>query len=216
MIVSTILLSTAYLPPISWLSALIRAENILIEAHETYPKQTYRNRCRIATSAGELNLTVPVNKVYGNHTITSDINIDNSTNWKRLHWRSISTAYNKSPYFLFYRDMFEPIFNTEHYKLLDLNHELLTTIIQILRLEKANIKYTDTYEANPLYPDMRSSFHPKANRDLNISVQNNRYIQVFEESIGFLPDLSCIDLLFNLGPEALTYLNKTTHLYKPE
>lgn len=203
-----IIISTAYLPPISWLSAVILSENILIEAHETYPKQTYRNRCKIATSTGELNLTVPVKKINGNHTITSDIKIDNATNWKRLHWRSITTSYNKTPYFLYYRDLFESVFAREHISLLELNKELLSIILKILKIDTVQINYTETYDAIPAFADMRNCFHPKESNFMYRSLRENRYIQVFEESVGFLPDLSCIDLIFNLGPEANSYLKE--------
>ena len=105
-----ILLSTAYFPSISWIAVALQSVRVEIEIHETYLKQTYRNRCNIATASGILSLTVPVKRVNGNHTKTADIQIDNSEKWQNLHWKSIITAYNKSPYFLFYRDLFEPVF----------------------------------------------------------------------------------------------------------
>lgn len=93
------------------MAVAFHASNIIIEKHETYPKQTFRNRCHIATSAGMQAITVPVKRINGNHTKTGDILIDNSKNWQIQHWRSIETAYNKSPYFLFHRDWIEPLYN---------------------------------------------------------------------------------------------------------
>ncbi len=205
---SPILLSTAYLPPISWMASAIQSESISIEIHETYPKQTYRNRCNIATASGIIALTVPVKKTNGNHTKTADILIDYSTNWQQLHWRSVVTAYNKSPYFLYYRDLLEPIFAKKHQSLVELNHELISLLFTILGCNSKKLVYTGEYFHQVEMADLRNTFHPKLNRADHNPVEMPRYIQVFEEKLGFIPDLSMIDLLFNLGPEALDYLRK--------
>jgi hypothetical protein len=200
-----ILLSIAYLPPISWMAIAIQSGKIELEVHETYPKQTFRNRCTIATASGILSLTVPVNRINGNHTKTSDVHIDNSKNWQMLHWRSIITAYSKSPYFLYYRDLLEPLFFKKYELLVDLNRELLYTILKALKINSIEILYTTEYAMKPYFHDLRNSFHPKyPHRGVTCILP--RYMQVFEEFHGFLPDISIIDLLFNLGPDALPYL----------
>ena len=203
-----VLLSTAYFPPVSWMAAAVQSGSITIENHETYPKQTFRNRCNIATSSGVLSLTVPVNRVNGNHTKTCDIRIDNSVNWQMLHWRSIVTAYNKSPYFLYYRDIVEPIFLKKQESLIDLNTEVLKSILHALKIKNIDILHTDQYETKPDLYDLRNSFHPKLNQRQEITYNLPRYIQAFEEKYGFVADLSIIDLLFNLGPDTLPYLAK--------
>jgi len=201
-----VLLSTAYLPPISWMALAMQSGNIRIEIHETYPKQTFRNRCRIATSSGILGLTVPVNRTNGNHTITRDIGIDNSKGWQLLHWRSIITAYNKTPYFLFYRDLFEPLYLKKQERLIDFNRELFTVLLKGLQARNVDLYFTDQYEISPDSIDMRNCFHPRLSPRQGITLGLPRYIQAFESNHGFIPDLSIIDLLFNLGPDALPYL----------
>lgn len=201
-----ILLSTAYFPPVSWMAAAVQSERIGIEIHETYPKQTFRNRCNIATSSGILSLTVPVNRINGNHTKTCDIRIDNSKNWQLQHWRSIVTAYNKSPYFLYYRDVLEPLFFKEQELLIDLNRELLNILLKTLQIKTIEPFYTEQYHINPEYYDLRNSFHPRLNPYKGITIEFPRYMQAFEENHGFIADLSILDLLFNLGPDALSYL----------
>ncbi len=202
----TILLSTAYLPPISWMALAAQSDEVRIESCETYPKQTYRNRCNIAVSSGVLSLTVPVKKVNGNHTITRDTAIDNSGNWQSLHWRSIITAYSKSPYFLFYRDIFEPLFENKYHSLLEFNHNLLLVLFKAMQIKNKELIYTKDYEFAPLSTDLRNSIHPKIKLQHQLVPHLPRYIQTFEEIHGFIPDLSVIDLLFNLGPESLDYL----------
>ncbi len=202
-----VLLSTAYIPPISWMAVALQSESIVLEIHETYPKQTFRNRCNIATSSGILSLTVPVKRINGNHTRTCDIQIDNSKNWQLMHWRSIITAYNKSPYFLYYRDLLEPVFYRKHELLVDLNLELLNILLKALGIKSMEIQNTDNFLLKPDLYDLRNSFHPKY-PDTAITSELPRYIQSFEENHGYISDLSIIDLVFNLGPEALSYLEK--------
>ncbi len=203
----SVLLSTAYLPPISWMAVAIQAENINIEIQETYLKQTFRNRCNIATSAGILPLSVPVMKVNGNHTKTVDITIDNSKNWQQLHWRSIVTAYNKSPYFLFYRDLFEPVYRRNFELLVELNSEILNKLSMALNIKNIDMNFTTEYQYIPHCIDLRLSFNPKKTPYQSISGDLPRYIQAFEVNHGYTPDLSIIDLIFNVGPDALQYLS---------
>jgi hypothetical protein len=201
----TVLLSTAYLPPISWMTFALHHANTIIEIHETYPKQTIRNRCNIATSSGVLSLTVPVKRIQGNHTKTVEIAIDNSRNWQKVHWRSIVTAYNKTPYFLFYRDLFEPVYKQKFDRLIDLNHELLLVMFKALQTFNTDVVYTECFSMNPDFTDLRNSFSPGGKPTHYFKTEFPRYIQAFEETIGFLPDLSSIDLLFNIGPDARKY-----------
>jgi len=210
----TVLLSTAYLPPVSWVAVALQFKNIHIETQETYPKQTFRNRCNIATSSGILSLSVPVIRINGNHTKTGEIVIDNSGKWQQMHWRSIITAYNKSPYFLFYRDSFEPIFQQNFDRLTILNQALFSVIVNLLNIKNKKIDFTSQYEVIPEGIDMRYGFQAKKMPYQIITKDLPRYVQAFEEKHGFLADLSIIDLLFNLGPDSLHYL-ETIKLSQP-
>jgi hypothetical protein len=168
----------------------MHSERITIEAFETYKKQTCRNHCDIYGPNGKQRLSIPVIKVNGNHTLTKDVRISYTQAWQKVHWRSIETAYNNSPFFLFYRDHLEPFFFKKFDFLLDFNTKLLEVLFNIFRIEK-QIDLTDHYEKPPVIP-------------FNLIFPS--YIQVFSEKSGFQPNLSAIDLLFNLGPEAGEYL----------
>lgn len=209
----TVYLSTAYLPPVSWIAVCFNYKNIVIEIHETYPKQTFRNRCNIASSSGILGLSVPVIRVNGNHTKTEDIKIDNSTEWQQVHWRSIVSAYNKTPFFLYYRDLFEPIYSRKHSSLVKLNMELLNTIFNALKITNLNLDFSLQYDFSPPGSDFRSMFYSKQYPYQSIISDVPRYMQAFEENHNFLPDISIIDLLFNVGPDAMKYISalKLTH-----
>ena len=195
-----IVLATAYLPPVAYIAACLKNDEIFIEAFETYQKQTCRNRCHIYGPNGIQSLIIPVKKTMGHHTLISDILTDNTRPWQKLHWRSIETAYNKSPFFLYYRDYFEPFFTRKPEHLIDFNTRILEQIFMILRIEAV--------------PSFTVEFEKESGNDQReLLVRKYRefsypaYFQPFSLKHGFLSNLSIIDLLFNKGPEAPEYLS---------
>jgi hypothetical protein len=205
----SILFSTAYLPPVEYFVRLIKAKHICIEKQESFTKQTYRNRCVIAGPNGLQTLSIPV--IHSNHDSRKicDIKIDYSARWQVNQWRSIEAAYNKSPFFTFYRDEFEPFYFSRTKYLFDLNQELLALCLKLTQI-KTEINLTDEFQ---------KEYQNKVDYRFAISPKNHvpalnfpRYPQVFEPISGFAPNLSFIDLLFNRGPDASSYLESVTDL----
>ncbi len=182
----------------------MKADKVLIEAHETYPKQTYRNRCKIMTANGILPLSIPVTKIEGGATKTKDIEIFYNEPWQRLHQRSIDAAYSNSPFYLYYKDELDVFFNQKYRFLLDFNMEIADTLFKLLG-KTVDFKPTTDYIHKPEgTTDLRNSFSPK--KEVRED-QFKQYHQVFEERFGFKADLSILDLLFNEGPGALSAMN---------
>ena len=157
------ILSTAYLPPIEYIIQCLQHKRIIIERYETFAKQTYRNRCHIATANGLLSLTIPIKKINGNHTTTKDIVLETNNRWNTIHWRAIHSAYSHSPYFLYYGDAFEAIYKNPPETLLEFNTTLLDQIFKLLKIE-IEIKYTNDFAI--IYDDvtdLRNAIHPKTN-----------------------------------------------------
>ncbi|MFH1118647.1 MAG: WbqC family protein [Bacteroidota bacterium] len=203
------LLPLACLPDIEFFCLLNRASKVVLEIHETYPKQTCRNRYRIATANGTLIQSVPVIKPMGNHTPTYAVKIDLSENSNRIHWRAIESAYNKSPFFLYYRDDFERIFMNPPDLLIDFNLRLLNLCLKSLKF-KPDFSLSSSYIRTPdEITDLRDHIMPKHPMENEYLIrQFEPYIQVFSDRNEFIPNLSIIDLLFNLGPEAAGYLKR--------
>lgn len=200
---NNIILSTSYLPPIEYFFYLERNDNIIIEQYETYNKQTYRNRCVIYTEKGELSLSIPVAKPDGNHSKTNKIEIFYLENWQKNHWRAMTSAYQASPFFLYYSDELEFIYNKKYSKLINFNKQLLDTLIELIGID-VNITYSDDFiELNSLKGDLRFKISPKEPSTIK---DFPTYTQVFSDRHGFIKNLSIIDLLFNLGPETISYL----------
>lgn len=200
---TAIVLSTAYLGPVGYFARLVQADEVIIEHKEHYIKQTWRNRCRIMTANGPLNLIIPVVKINGHHTKTGDVEISYTEKWQQLHWRAILAAYTHSPYFLFYRDALEPFYTKRFEKLFDFNQQLLFTIFKLIGVDK-KIRITSEFrkEWPDGYIDLRNAFKP----GVTTGTHNPPYMQVFEARHGFVPDLSILDLLLNLGPDTKVYL----------
>lgn len=203
---SSILLTTAYLPPVSYFALLYAANDVLIEQHEHYVKQTYRNRCLIAGPDGPLPLTVPVERGEGK-TATCNIRISEHGNWRHLHWNALVSAYENSPYFEYYADDFEKFYQGRTFdRLIDFNQALLQLVCDELSLSP-RIALTQSYVTETDRLDFRETLRPKSPSPACFKVQP--YWQVFQERTGFQPDLSVVDLLFNLGPESRILLKKS-------
>ena len=192
--------STAYLPPIAYVATMLQHTGVvLIEAKETFPKQTYRNRAEIMTAGGVRTLTVPT--IRENHSRTEEVAIDYKERWNIIHLRTLEAAYSASPYFLYYKDELETLLMHRYEKLMDLNEALLKWVLKILKTD-CQLHRTDDYQK--VYSlDFRNTFSPKHPYPTE-GMKN--YYQVFSDRIPFTPNLSIIDLVMNLGPEAKTYL----------
>lgn len=197
-----ILVSTAYLPPVEYVSLISRADEVLVEREENYLKQTYRNRCYILSAHGPQLLSVPVYLGSLHKTPVKDIRIDYSKRWQQVHLRAMTASYNSSPYFKFYFENIEKKISKNHEFLLDLNMELTNLVLEILKMKK-KISYTTNFEpVGKMENDFRFKIAPK--EDSHFAVKE--YFQVFNKGEGFVPGLSIIDLVFNMGPDAVDYL----------
>lgn len=204
------LLSTAYFPNVQYMSKFL-AGKVVVEKYETYPKQTYRNRCNILSANGVLPLSVPVQKNF--HTLTKDIRIDYSEMWQRNHYTALKSAYRNSPYYDYYFYKIERFFEQKETFLVDLNAKILETLFSILKIN-ADWSFTADYVSAPEgICDMRDCISPKPSKNkLDASFIAIPYIQVFADRFDFIPNLSILDLIFNVGPESKEYLGNCVKL----
>ncbi len=198
-----LILSTAYYPPVQYFAEIIKSGKVLIEQHETYPKQTYRNRCYIYSANGVLPLSIPVEKGSFHKVELRDIKIDNSRKWQREHIHAIRSAYNSSAFFEFYAEQILQPLESKYEYLIDLNMDILDILFKILEMNitaEKTVSFIKEYGDD--YRDMRYSLSPK----YGITYKPREYFQVFSPVHGFQPNLSIIDLLFNMGPETWSCL----------
>ena len=194
------LLCSAYLPPVNFFTAIKSGGDVLIEQYDNYCKQTYRNRCRIATAGGIQTLTIPVVKSDSPKQLMKDVRISDHGDWRRQHWNALESAYMNSPFFMYYQDDFRPFYERRIEFLIDFNTRLTELILKLAGMDK-KIKLTESY-SRPTQGinDLRQLIDPQQ------TAQNRPYWQVFKQKYGFQPNLSAVDLLFNMGPEFPLYL----------
>jgi hypothetical protein len=194
------LLCSAYLPPVNFFTAIKSGGDVLIEQYDNYCKQTYRNRCRIATAGGIQTLTIPVVKSDSPKQLMKDVRISDNGDWRRQHWNALESAYMNSPFFMYYQDDFRPFYERRIEFLIDFNTQLTELILKLAGMDK-KIKLTESYSRlSTGINDLRQLIDPQQ------TSQNRPYWQVFKQKYGFQPNLSAVDLLFNMGPEFPLYL----------
>jgi len=213
-----VLLSTAYFPPVAWLALAAREmtlspdrvlpSHVWLEACENYQKQSYRNRCYILAGDGVQMLQVPV--VHGDSWAITDVKVDYSTPWIVRTERALDTAYETSAYYSYYRDELFSLLEAQPATLWELN---LSTIRFLL--EKTGVACELSPTAGFIGPDLeaddfRFAIHPKREDTVLANLGLDRpYYQVFRDCMGgFTPKLSCLDLLFNEGPDSILWLKQ--------
>jgi len=196
------LFQPTYFSPIYQFQKLVNADEVVFEVQDNFQKQTYRTRLNIATPNGIQRLTIPIKHNNGIHQKTKEVHIDNTYKWQRKHIKSLQTSYRSSPYFEFYEDEIIPLYEKQHDYLLDfllLTQELSFELLQLENTYSKTSEYIPNYVKNL---DFRFLAEAKTKQVFEVEP----YIQVFKTKHGFIPNLSILDLLFNEGPNALSFL----------
>lgn len=200
----TVIVPCCYLPPISFWSVALQAENLVIEQHENFVKSTFRNRCEVAGTNGMLKLSIPVQGGKSHRQLFKDTQISNEERWQKIHWQTLCSAYRRSAYFEYFEDKLQPFFHKEYKFIFDFNYQLIDLIFSLLKKENHSTFTADfekEYAGETL--DLRSkfkSFHETAFGSTKFTPPV--YFQCFGERTGFLPNLSVLDILFSEGPHA--------------
>jgi len=201
-----IILHPTYFPNIAHFVAIANADNVEFEVNDNFLKQTYRNRTYIYGANGKLALNIPVIHSQKNRKKYRDVKIFNEEKWQSLHWKSLLSAYRTSPFFEYYEDELQPVFNLKTEYLLDFNLKCFEVVCDCLQLD-LNTSKTKTYQR---IIENSNDYRYLVNAKKEPAYTFDTYTQVFNEKHGFIPNLSILDLLFNEGPNALNYLESQT------
>ncbi|MEQ8714717.1 MAG: WbqC family protein [Cyclobacteriaceae bacterium] len=207
----SIVVESQYLPGIAYFSLLASANTIIIDGHENYVRQTYRNRAEILGPNGIINLTVPVERGRSKQLMKETL-IDNTSNWQKIHWRSIQSSYGKSPFFEYYADQLVSYYEREYRYLVDLNHDLLSCLLKVVDLD-VQWSYSKQYVESESVDiqDYRSIVNPKRKKDYLEKLSTLAYPQVFGSK--FVTGMSLIDMLFCEGPNTGSMIRKMAMMW---
>ena len=202
------LLSTAYFAPIQYYSKLIQGECVFLERHENYNRQSWRNRCRIYSTNGLLDLVVPVVKPDKPKIPVTEVEISYDTLWQKQHFKAIESAYRRSPFYEYYMDDLMAFFNSYHRYLYGFNMQIMRKVCDLMKIPFRVQESREYMKSGEGIIDLRNSIHPKINwQYADPAFAPPRYTQVFADKWGFKPNLSILDLLFNTGPDAKDLLS---------
>ncbi len=195
-----------YFPPVSFFSTLYEETYFYLDIYEIYRKMSFRNRCLIAGAQGIISLSVPLQQGRNQQVPMNEVRISDSEKWQSRHFKSIRSAYNKSPFFDFYQDELAAIYQLPFDRLADWNICCLEWVKEKLAW-RTGIRFTESatpYQRDGVR-DLRNRVLPKNFMEWNPV----KYRQVFEERTGFFPNLSILDLLFNCGPRTSELLRNS-------
>ena len=196
-----------YLAPVPLYAQLYKCDALVINGDEPFVKQTFRNRAVIATENGAQSLTIPVIHD-GGRTAMRDVRISEHGNWRHQHWNAMVSAYRKSPFFDYYADDFAHFYEERDGFLMDFNMRLHNIISELIGLDRS-VRIVDNGHRPDACIDLRHISEPKSLTTI-LDYYPLPYYQVFEQRNGFIPNISIMDLLFNMGPESLIILRDST------
>ena len=196
-----LLLQPTYFPSISNFSALVKAEKVTFEVDDNFQKQTNRTRMYIYSPNGIQLLNIPVKHTDSTKQKSRDVKIENDFDWQKQHFKSLEAAYRSSPFFEYFEDELQPIFEKKPIFLLDLQFETIDLCLKFLRKTPNYSKTIEFFKEVPDFLDLRELAIGKKDTS-----QFEIYPQVFREKFGYINNLSVLDLLFNEGKFAQDYL----------
>lgn len=197
------LLHPSYFPSISNYIAMIQADELVFEVDDNFQKQTNRNRMYIYSSNGLQLLNISVKHSLEKNQKYKDVLIDNSSDWQKIHFKSLESAYKNSPFYEYFIDEILPIYQNKHKFLLDLNFKTFEVVNECLGINLPYTKTTEYLHEVENCNDLRFLVNGKKD-----TTQIETYTQVFGEKYGFINNLSILDLLFNEGRYSVDYLKE--------
>ena len=197
-----LLVESQYFPPVTLFRMSIQFSNVNIDIYDPWRKMSFRNRCVVVGGNGSINLSIPVVEGREQKKPLKEVMIDNRKAWQLQHWRTITSCYNRSPWFSFFEPELEALYRQPVHLLSDWNRTCFEWVTKKLGgdIYADYSQYVPGEMGGEEVVDWRNKLTPK-------SIQNDfpdpvRYHQVFEERIGFIPNLSILDLLFCEGKNA--------------
>ena len=197
-----LLIENQYFPSINYYLTLLNCSNIKIVEYEFFKKSTFRNRCIITGSSGPISLSVPIKNGRNQKALFRDVEISYQEDWQTRHWRSLLACYSRSPFFEYYQQNLHALFFLKEKYLFDYNLKIQEKMAAILKIDLPSC-LTLQPQPGETCTDLRDMCTPQNFRDTKMP---GKYVQVFIGKTGFIPNLSILDLVFNVGPEAIAYL----------
>jgi hypothetical protein len=206
----SIVIESQYFAPVIFYKKVNNFLHVEFDIYENWQKMSFRNRCTLAGSGGPVSLSIPLEDGRGQRRLMKDVRIANRYPWQSQHWKTITSCYNRSPWFEFYRDELEALFQKPVNFLVDWNLACWDWTLKKMGMEISTgttAQYLVEYDMSK-WLDLRSQLLPKSIMDQY--PHPVVYPQVFEDRTGFIPHCSILDLIFCEGKNARMVLTRHT------
>ena len=199
--------SLHYFPCINAFANILQFSTLNFDAELPFQRSSFRNRTIVAGATGPITLSIPV---VGGRNVKlpyKEVQIDYTNNWQRDHFRTLCTVYGNSPFYQFYKDEIEELYNTQPLFLFDWNKLCLKWIIDKLKFSNTINSITSSTiaitESENITTQIKE-FTPQNYKSPEMG-PFVKYSQVFEERNGFQVNLSILDLIFHHGKDAKSF-----------
>ncbi len=198
-----LLFDNQYFPCVNWFNNSINEKYIKMNTSVRYKKHSFHNRCVVAGSTGLIFLSVPLEggRDKNQKQQLRNVKISYAENWPRKHLKTIESCYRNAPYFDFYIEELLEFFDTKFEYLYDFNERIIERINQLIFKNQIDISGSDNF--NIVGDERVISYYPDSFQAVETSPV---YYQLFQDKIGFQPNISILDLLFMEGPNAVNLL----------
>lgn len=200
--------SSLVLPPrlfgsVAYYAAMGRFGRVTVDTSVRYDKRAKSvHRYDVADTRGLLSLTVPLGKPRSFRSATwADAPVSTHDQWWHQHRVTLESAYGRTPYFEFIYDRFAPLISDPSQQ--PEWPSALSLARDADRLVRGVLGFDNQVVWAPAEPSETSIDLRRA--DFKVSGLPP-YRQIRADRLDFIPDLSILDLIFNLGPEAAFYL----------
>lgn len=185
-----------YFAPVIFYLRLSEYSHCIFDPYETYRKMSFRNRCTLLGANGPVSLSVPLQGGRNQRRLMKDVLIDHKTNWRAIHWKTITSCYNRSPYLDYFRDELSSIYESKDSYLLDWNIRCFEWVRakMAIRTPYSFLLQGTEEQADPATDDWRNRIVPATIN--KVFPDASPYPQVFGDRFGFVPNLSVLDYLF--------------------
>lgn len=217
-----------YLPWLGLFHKISQVDIFVMSDDVEYSKQGFTNRNWIKTANGPLLLTVPVVSGASTSPIAA-VRIDNTKKWVQAHCRAIELAYRRAPYFTRYWDQFRSVLCGSYEYLAEMNTSIICWLLGEFGFHPVIVKGSDLCPVGKkterilqvcrLIGATEYIAGSGAHAYLDVGLLQEHGLRVrFDNFVhpeypqlwgAFVPRMSAIDLLFNVGPDSAAVITSS-------